>query len=168
MPTPHDPILELGDSEKSSRNPALNPRNPYLTVDTIIEVGTQIVLIERANEPRGLALPGGFVDYGEACPEAARREAREETTLEVELTELLGVYSDPARDPRQHNVSVVYVASASGEPEGQDDAKRAFLIAPQKIDLSLLVFDHARIVADYLNWKKTGQRPAPSSANRWT
>src|SRR5690242_9054228 len=96
--------------------------SPRPTVDVVIEIGSRIVLIRRANPPRGWALPGGFVDYGERVEDAARREMREETSLDVTLTELLGVYSDPARDPRGHTVSTVFVGRATGEPHAADDA----------------------------------------------
>ncbi len=102
------------------------PRTPALAVDVIIELedrpGRPIVLIERRFPPSGHALPGGFVDVGETVEEAARREAREETGLDIRLGRLLGVYSDPARDPRGHTVSLVYVATATGEPVAGDDA----------------------------------------------
>ena len=88
-------------------------RNPVPTVDVLIHSAKQgIVLVERRNAPLGWALPGGFVDYGESCEAAAVREAKEETGLDVQLTGLLGVYSDPARDPRGHTISVVYTAQA--------------------------------------------------------
>ncbi|VAX17805.1 ADP-ribose pyrophosphatase [hydrothermal vent metagenome] len=122
-------------------------KNPKLTVDIIIEVGDKIVLIERANEPFGFALPGGFVDYGESLENAAVREAKEETGLDVKLKRQLGAYSDPKRDPRQHNVSVVFLAAADGAPIGADDAKCAALFS--KDDIPALAFDHDKILADY-------------------
>lgn len=110
------------------------PVTPLLTVDIIIELrdrpGAPIVLIERKNPPHGWALPGGFVDVGERLENAARREALEETSLEVELQTLLGCYSDPARDPRGHTVSAVYVATATGEPQARDDARD--LVSPHR------------------------------------
>jgi len=125
--------------------------NPKLTVDIIIEVGDKIVLIERANEPPGFALPGGFVDYGESLETAAVREAKEETGLDVKLIGQLGAYSDPERDPRQHNISVIFLATADGAPRGADDAKSAALFG--KNDLPQLAFDHAKILADYFKSK---------------
>ena len=121
--------------------------NPKLTVDIIIEVGEKIVLIERGAEPFGWALPGGYVDYGESLEAAAEREAMEETGLSVRLIRQLGAYSDPGRDPRQHNVSVVFIARAQGAPVGGSDAKRAELFGLG--ELPPLVFDHARILEDY-------------------
>ncbi len=136
-------------------------RNPFPTVDVIIEVGEKIVLIERKNPPLGWALPGGFVDYGERVEEAAVREAREETGLEVELVCLFGVYSDPGRDPRFHTLTTVFVARAEGKPQGADDAARAALFAPHEIPFAKLVFDHSQIIADYLKWKY-GDTASPS------
>ena len=97
-------------------------RNPLPTVDIIIEVAESIVLIERRNPPHGWALPGGFVDYGESLENAAVREAREETSLEVKLIEQFHTYSDPRRDPRHHTLSTVFIGTARGEPEAADDA----------------------------------------------
>lgn len=125
------------------------PRNPYLTVDIIIEVDDRIVLIERLNGPAGYALPGGFVDYGETVESAAIREAKEETGLDVTLVRQFHVYSDPARDPRQHNVTVVFIARAHGEPTGQSDAKSASLFRKKALP-GKMVFDHGRILDDYL------------------
>lgn len=142
-----------------------HPRNPYLTVDVVVEVDGGIVLIERANEPRGWALPGGFVDYGESPEAAARREVDEETALDVRLTTLLGVYGAPDRDPRQHNVSIVYVGRASGQPRSGDDAAAARVFALDALP-SPLCFDHERIVADYVWQKETGERPRPAYALR--
>lgn len=138
-----------------------HPRNPFPTVDVIVECqieeGLGIVLIERRNEPRGWALPGGFVDYGERVAEAAVREVDEETGLTVELEALLGVYSDPERDPRQHNVSVVFIGRAEGRPAGSDDAARAEVFLLDQ--LPTLVFDHAQIIADYQAYRARGDRP---------
>ncbi len=94
-------------------------RNPLVTVDIIIEVGGGIVLIERKNPPHGWALPGGFVDYGESLESAAVREAKEETSLDVVLTEQFYTYSDPSRDARHHTVSTVFIATANGTPRGR-------------------------------------------------
>ena len=128
-------------------------RNPFPTVDLIIEaVGPDgrrgIVLIERKNPPPGWALPGGVVDYGETLEEAARREAREETSLEVELVRQFHTYSDPARDPRKHTISTVFIARASGTPRAHDDAKEARVFGRDAIP-AILAFDHRRILDDY-------------------
>lgn len=137
---------------------AATPRNPYPTVDVIIELDDdRIVLIRRKNPPPGWALPGGFVDYGESLEQAARREALEETGLEVTLTEQLQAYSDPARDPRHHTLSVVFLARAQGEPAGADDASEARPFDPAGLP-EPMAFDHARIVADYLEYKRSGRK----------
>jgi len=136
-------------------------RNPLLTTDIIIEVSDRgIVLIERKNPPHGWALPGGFVDYGESLEKAALREAKEETSLEVVLTEQFYTYSDPRRDPRHHSVSTVFIATAEGEPRGADDAKVARLFQEEGLPTPL-VFDHAQILRDYFVFRKTGLRPRP-------
>jgi len=138
-------------------------KNPKPTVDILIELAGapgQIVFIIRKNEPRGLALPGGFVDEGEWVADAAVREAKEETGLDVELVELFHVYSDPARDPRQHTVSTVFLARATGQPVGGDDAAECIVCAPDAVPQPL-VFDHATIIADYLAYKRHGVRPPP-------
>jgi len=122
-------------------------RNPVPTVDIIIRIGDSVVLVERANPPLGWALPGGFVDYGETLEEAARREAYEETGLEVHDLTQFHSYSDPDRDPRQHTISTVFTARAEGHPRGGDDARSARLFPLDK--LPELVFDHRRILDDY-------------------
>jgi 8-oxo-dGTP diphosphatase len=136
-------------------------KNPTPTVDCLIElVGRpgELVFIERAHEPQGFALPGGFVDEGEFAADAAVREAKEETGLDVTITELFHVYSDPARDPRKHTMSTVFIATATGMPVGSDDAARAIVCAPDALPAPL-VFDHATIVADYVAYRRSGTRP---------
>lgn len=127
-------------------------RNPIPTVDIIIEIDGGIVLIERRNEPLGWALPGGFVDYGETLEHAATREAREETSLEIFDLQLLGCYSDPARDPRHHTITTAYIARGEGTPKADDDAA-SLAVFPIDALPALLCFDHARIIADYLRRK---------------
>ena len=137
------------------------PRTPEVAADVVIELedrpGRPIVVIERAHPPLGHALPGGFVDIGETVEHAAVREAREETGLDVRLVALLGVYSDPARDPRGHTVAIVYVATASGEPVAGDDAAGVIVTDPGSVPP--LIGDHGRIVADYVAWRRTHGRP---------
>jgi 8-oxo-dGTP diphosphatase len=129
-------------------------RNPYPTVDIIIELGDRgIILVQRGKPPYGWALPGGFVDYGESLEEAARREAGEETSLEVELVRQLGAYSAPDRDPRHHTISVVFVARAGGEPRAADDAREVGVFREEDLPAPL-AFDHAGILKDYFTWKK--------------
>jgi 8-oxo-dGTP diphosphatase len=138
-------------------------KNPTPTTDILIELAGHpgaLVFIERKNEPKGFALPGGFVDEGEYIADAAVREAKEETGLDVDLVELFHVYSDPARDQRKHTVSTVFIARASGTPRGGDDAARCLVCTPDALPAPL-VFDHGLIVADYLAYRQTGKRPPP-------
>lgn len=128
-------------------------RHPLPTVDVIIEVeGGGVVLVRRRHPPLGWALPGGFVECGETLEEAARREAREETGLEVELICQLHTYSDPKRDPRFHTISTVFVGRARGTPRGGDDAAEARVFPLDA--LPELAFDHARILEDYRRWRE--------------
>ncbi len=128
------------------------PRNPFLTVDAIIEINGGIVLIKRKNPPQGWAIPGGFVDYGETIEEAVTREAKEETGLDIELIRQFHTYSDPKRDPRHHTVSTIFIAKADGSPKAGDDAKEACIFTietlPEKI-----AFDHRQILEDYFSGK---------------
>jgi 8-oxo-dGTP diphosphatase len=136
------------------------PVCPSLAADVIIEIGDRIVLIERKHFPPGWAIAGGFVEIGETVEQAAVREAGEETSLDVELRAMLGVYSRPDRDPRGHTVTVVYVGRATGTPVAKDDAKNIGLFSPEHPP-SPLAFDHAEILADYLRFVRTGELPAP-------
>jgi 8-oxo-dGTP diphosphatase len=123
-------------------------RNPVPTVDIIIRYTDGIILIQRKNPPEGWALPGGFVDYGETLESAAVREAKEETGLDIKLIRQFHSYSDPERDRRQHTISTVFIAEASGQAKAGDDA--AALDTFQKDDLpDKIVFDHKQIIEDY-------------------
>lgn len=143
-------------------------RNPTPTTDVIVyrtnpKEQTEILLIERANAPYGWALPGGFVDEGEMVEAAAVREVFEETNLNIQLQTLLYVYSNPKRDTRQHNLSVVFTSNVSWEEslnaKGGDDAKQAQFFRLQS--LPTLVFDHAEIIEDFVQFLKTADRPNP-------
>lgn len=136
------------------------PITPLLAADAIIELldypGRPFVLIERVYPPYGWAIPGGFVDVGESLEHAAIREAKEETSLNVELTSLLGIYSNPQRDPRNHTVTAVYIAQAHGTPIAADDAKTYGLFSFDNLPKQL-AFDHAQVLEDYQQFRATGQ-----------
>ena len=126
-------------------------KNPVPAVDLIIEIeGQGLVLIERLNPPPGWALPGGFVEVGESLEQAAIREAKEETCLDVELLGQFHTYSDPNRDPRMHCISTVFVARATGTPKAEDDAKSVAIYPKDQLP-DVLAFDHRQILKDYLN-----------------
>jgi 8-oxo-dGTP diphosphatase len=132
---------------------------PRPTVDVVIEIDAGIVLVRRKNPPHGWALPGGFVDGGESVATAARREAKEETGLDVELTDLLGVYSDPRRDPRGFfTISTVFVGRAQGTPRGGDDASEA-RVFPADATPPDIAFDHPTILLDYRRFRAGKGRP---------
>ncbi len=132
-------------------------KTPFVAVDGIIQLFDEkenfkgIVLIERKNPPLGLAIPGGFVEVGEKVEDALVREMKEETSLDVEIIRILGVYSDPDRDPRFHTVSITFVCKAYGEPKAQSDAKEVKVFKIEEIPFDKLVFDHAKILKDYIN-----------------
>lgn len=153
-------------------------KNPAPTVDIIIEMNSMasvapksayqfasrsfapIILIERKFDPLGWAIPGGFVDYGESIETAALREALEEVSLTVTLLEQFYVYSDPARDKRKHTISIVLIAKAEGEPVADDDALNVGVFPLWDLPQNLC-FDHNCILADYVHYKLTGDRPKP-------
>ncbi len=129
-------------------------KNPIPTVDIIIEIESKgIVLIKRKNPPYGWALPGGFVDYGESLEEAAVREAKEETDLDVKLIGQFHTYSDPKRDPRHHSISTVYIAKAKGTPQARDDAVEIGIFNETNLP-DAIAFDHRSILRDYFKSRK--------------
>lgn len=124
------------------------PRNPFLTVDAIIEIHGGIILIKRKNPPPGWAIPGGFVDYGETLEDAVIREAKEETGLDINLVRQFHTYSDPKRDPRHHTVSTIFLSSASGNPVAADDASEVKIFTRENLPEEI-AFDHRKILEDY-------------------
>lgn len=135
------------------------PITPLLAADALIQLidqpGRPFVLIERKYPPFGWAIPGGFVDVGETLESAAIREAKEETCLDVTLTALLGLYSNPKRDTRNHTVTAVYVAEATGLPMAADDAKNFGIFTFDHLPAQL-AFDHAQVLADFKQFCLTG------------
>jgi 8-oxo-dGTP diphosphatase len=131
-------------------------QTPHLASDGIIKLYNQedvfqgIVLIQRLNEPKGIAIPGGFVDIGESVEQAVIREMKEEVTLDVSIEKLQGVYSKPNRDKRFHCVSCVFVCKAYGMPKAADDAKEVYIYKLEDIPFESLVFDHAEILRDFI------------------
>ncbi len=128
-------------------------KSPKLTIDIIINIEGKIVLIKRKNPPYGWALPGGFVDYEETVENAAIREAKEETSLDLENLKQFHVYSDPSRDPRGHNISVVFTAHGIGIPKAADDAKEIELFSQNDLPKEI-AFDHKKILSDYFKSDK--------------
>ncbi len=128
-------------------------QNPIPTVDIIIELESEgIVLIKRKNPPYGWAIPGGFVDYGESLEEAALREGKEETSLDIELIRQFHTYSDPARDPRHHTITTVYIAKGKGKSEARDDAMEIGAFTRSNLP-GQIAFDHRKILEDYFGTK---------------
>jgi 8-oxo-dGTP diphosphatase len=135
-------------------------KTPLLTVDIIIRYQGGLVLIERKNPPPGWALPGGFVDVGESLEEAAIREAKEETSLDVRLIEQFHAYSKPGRDPRFHTATMAFIADGEGILKGRDDAREARVFLPDHLP-EQIAFDHRAIILDYLHYVATGEKPRP-------
>lgn len=128
---------------------------PFTTVDAIIEIDGGIVLIQRSNPPFGWALPGGFVDYGESLEEAVKREAKEETGLDLADLKQFHTYSEPSRDPRFHTIGTVFIAKAKGKPEAGDDAAGLKIVTLSEIETLDFAFDHKQIIQDYIKYKKS-------------
>jgi 8-oxo-dGTP diphosphatase len=130
-------------------------RNPTLTVDGIVVLDGQIVLIQRGRDPHQgkHALPGGIVEYGETVERAIVREMEEETGLKTEILDIVGIYSQPHRDPRGHFISICFLLrKLSGDLVGGDDAASAGLYPLDQ--LPPLAFDHADMIADYLEQRR--------------
>jgi O-acetyl-ADP-ribose deacetylase (regulator of RNase III)/ADP-ribose pyrophosphatase YjhB (NUDIX family) len=123
---------------------------PYICTDIIIEINNGIVIIERTNPPFGWALPGGFVDRGESLETAARREAKEETDLDLEDVRQFHTYSDPSRDPRFHTVTTMFTAKGVGTPKAGDDAKGLKVVPFGELRRLKYAFDHNQVIEDYL------------------
>ena len=145
-------LIKKVDGVERIKNLSKIYKNPIPTVDIIIEYKGKIVLIERKHEPFGWAIPGGHVDYGESLEQAAVREAKEETSLDVKLVKQFHTYSDPARDPRNHKISTVYIAKGKGKLRAKSDAKNVKLFT--KENLPKLAFDHKKILEDYFKEEK--------------
>ncbi len=166
----------MGHQNNESSTPSIYPftlpngdviyHTPSPTVDIIIEMRDRrdrpIVLIERKNPPLGWAIPGGFVDYAESVEAAAIREAKEEVSLDIELIQQFAVYSDPARDARKHTISIVFLATAIGEPQAADDAAEVSLFHPWEFPTDLC-FDHDQILKDYRTYRHYGHLPKLTS-----
>jgi len=150
--------------KKEQKTAAVALKKPLVAVDAIIEHDSRILLIKRKNKPFKdcWALPGGFIEYNESAEEAAAREAKEETGLSIKIISLLGVYSEPSRDPRGHVISICYVArctrNAHESAKAGSDAKDAKFFYLKEIFNLKLAFDHNKIIEDYVRCKKEKRR----------
>ena len=147
-------------------------KNPTPTVDTIIQKGNKVLLVERKRDPfkQMMVLPGGFINEGERAEDAAIREVKEETSLDIVLDNILGVYSDPSRDPRGHIMSTVFIGKISDnsdkkEPIAGDDAATTKWVDLASIEEEQFGFDHKKILMDYKEWKQSGQTYWSSKKN---
>jgi ADP-ribose pyrophosphatase YjhB (NUDIX family) len=161
----------LSSGKKSTNGSGDTWKDPVPTVDLIVRKRNQVLLEQRGRPPfeNQRCLPGGHVDYGETVETAALRELKEETTLDARLLSILGVYSDPKRDPRGQRISTVFIADwVSGNPEGRDDAKTAMWYDVSEIRKFLpdLAFDHSKILSDYFSWSETRKDTFWSSKSR--
>jgi len=139
-------------------------KNPIPTVDMIIDKNSEVLFIKRVKEPfeGKMVFPGGFIKIGETAEDAAIREVMEETSLEVDLDHILGVYSDPNRDPRGHIMSTVFIGkistnSQNKEPIAGDGASSIKWVDIEDMDQEDFGFDHKNILKDYLGWKNSKQ-----------
>lgn len=133
-------------------------KSPVLAVDIIIEKNDKLLLVTRKGKPfeGKLALPGGHVELGETVEEAAIREVKEESGITVELRDILGIYSDPKRDPRQHIVTVVFIARCKDvKTKAGSDVSAAQWFDTDSIKKDYMAFDHFKILQDYIKWKES-------------
>jgi 8-oxo-dGTP diphosphatase len=131
------------------------PKTPAVAVDTIVEEDGKILLIKRKNPPFKdmWALPGGFVEYGEAVEDALKRELKEETGIEARIKGFHNVYSAPDRDPRGHVISLCFIVGGNGNIRSGDDAKEARFFSSEEIKKFELAFDHNKILKEYMEKK---------------
>lgn len=148
------------EEEKSPQQGAEHHyKDPVPTADVIVRKGNLILLEQRGRGPfvGSWCFPGGHMDYGETIENTALRELKEETSVEAKLVGILGVFSDPHRDPRGQRITVVFIADwVDGSPLGGDDAKTAMWINETELrdPKFQLAFDHALILRDYFMWKE--------------
>lgn len=133
--------------------------SPVLAVDIIVKIKDKILFIKRKYPPLGYALPGGHVEKGESLLDAAKRELKEETRLDATFSRQFHTYSKPDRDPRRHVVSVVFIAESFGTPKAADDAAEIKLMTYTETLITDLVFDHSRIITDFIIWEKYNIEP---------
>ena len=155
FPLSEHPSLAFSSHSKILQDFEKTYRNPFPTVDAIVEIRGEIVLVKRKNPPYGWALPGGFVDYGETLEEALIREVKEEINLDVDNLYQFHTYSDPRRDPRFHAISTVFLVKARGELKAGDDAEKVKVFSRDNLPENI-VFDHSKIIRDYIECKKQG------------